>query len=47
MADLRTQCFKGEMARGNWDLSELYIDANGVDVFGDWMSGLAVIFFSL
>jgi len=31
----RTQCFKGEMARDNWDLSQLPIDANGVDVFGD------------
>jgi chitosanase len=31
----RTQCFKGEIARGNWDLSQLPIDANGVDVFGD------------
>ena len=35
MADLRTQCFKGEMVRDNWDLSQLHIDANGVDVFGE------------
>lgn len=35
MADLRTQCFKGEMVRDNWDLSQFPIDANGVDVFGD------------
>jgi chitosanase len=31
----RTQCFKDEMARDNWDLSQLPIDANRVDVFGD------------
>ena len=31
----RTQCFMSEMARDNWDLSQLPIDANGVDVFGD------------
>jgi hypothetical protein len=24
-----------EMDRDNWDLSQLPIDANGVDVFGD------------
>jgi Glycosyl hydrolase family 46 len=28
----RTACFKAEIARGNWDLSELPIDANGVKV---------------
>lgn len=31
----RTQCFKVEMARDNWELTQLPIDANGVDVFGD------------
>jgi len=31
----RTQCLKDEMARDNWDLSQLPIDANGVDVFGN------------
>ena len=31
----RTSCFKKEIARGNWDLSQLPIDANGVDVTGD------------
>jgi hypothetical protein len=31
----RAQCFKGEMARDNWDLSQFPVDANGVDVFGD------------
>ncbi len=28
----RTKCFKAEIARGNWDLSQLPIDANGVKV---------------
>jgi chitosanase len=30
----RTQCFKGEIARDNWDLSQVPINANGVNVFG-------------
>ena len=30
----RTQCFKREIARNNWDLSQVPIDANGVNVFG-------------
>jgi chitosanase len=30
----RPECFEREMARDNWDLSRLPIDANGVDVFG-------------
>jgi chitosanase len=30
----RTQCFKREIARDNWDLSQVPIDANDVDVFG-------------
>jgi chitosanase len=30
----RTQCFKREIARENWDLSQLPINANGVQVFG-------------
>lgn len=28
----RTQCFKNEIQRGNWDLSQLPINANGVKV---------------
>ena len=28
----RTECFKREIQRGNWDLSKLPIDANGTDV---------------
>jgi chitosanase len=31
----RTSCFKKEIARGNWSLSQLPIDANGVDVTGN------------
>lgn len=31
----RTQCFKGEIARNNWKLSQLPIDANGTDVYGN------------
>jgi chitosanase len=30
----RTQCFKREIARDNWDLSQVPIDAHGVNVFG-------------
>ncbi|MGE0823809.1 MAG: chitosanase [Candidatus Binatia bacterium] len=30
----RTQCFKREIARDNWDLSHVPINANGVKVFG-------------
>jgi len=30
----RTQCFKKEIARNNWDLSQLPIDAHGVSVSG-------------
>jgi chitosanase len=30
----RTQCFKREIARDNWDLSQVPINANGVSVFG-------------
>jgi chitosanase len=30
----RTQCFKREIARDSWDLSQVPIDANGVNVFG-------------
>jgi chitosanase len=30
----RTECFKREIARDNWDLSQLPIDANGVKVSG-------------
>jgi len=30
----RTRCFKREIARENWDLSQLPINANGVKVFG-------------
>ena len=30
----RTQCFKAEIARGNWDLSQFPINANGVNVTG-------------
>ena len=30
----RTQCFKQEISRGNWDLSQLPIKANGVNVSG-------------
>lgn len=30
----RTQCFKREIARDNWDLSQVPINANGVKVFG-------------
>ena len=30
----RTQCFKREIARNNWDLSQVSINANGVKVFG-------------
>ena len=29
----RTQCFKNEIQRRNWDLSQLPINANGVNVF--------------
>lgn len=28
----RTACFKREIARGNWDLSQVPVNANGVDV---------------
>ncbi len=28
----RTQCFKNEIQRGNWDLSQLPINANGIRV---------------
>lgn len=31
----RTQCFKNEISSGNWDLSQLPINANGTDVYGD------------
>jgi chitosanase len=31
----RTECFKREIARSNWDLSQVPIDANGVDVSGE------------
>ena len=31
----RTKCFKNEIARGNWDLSQLPINANGKNVSGD------------
>jgi len=30
----RTQCFKQEISRGNWDLSQLPIKAHGVNVSG-------------
>lgn len=30
----RTRCLKDQIARDNWDLSQLPIDANGVKVFG-------------
>ncbi|PPK73942.1 chitosanase [Methylobacter tundripaludum] len=30
----RTQCFKDEIARNNWDLSKLPINANGIHVSG-------------
>jgi len=30
----RTRCLAAEIARGNWDLAQLPIDANGVKVFG-------------
>lgn len=30
----RTDCFKREIARNNWDLSQVPVDANGVPVFG-------------
>jgi chitosanase len=30
----RTQCFKREIDRANWDLSQLPINANGVNVTG-------------
>jgi chitosanase len=30
----RTQCFKDEIAKNNWDLSQLPIDAHGVSVSG-------------
>ena len=30
----RTECFKREIARDNWDLSQVPINANGVDVSG-------------
>jgi chitosanase len=30
----RTQCFKREIARDNWDLSQVPVNANGVNVFG-------------
>jgi chitosanase len=30
----RTQCFKQEISKGNWDLSQLPIKANGVNVSG-------------
>jgi hypothetical protein len=30
----RTQCFKREIARDNWDLSQVPINANGVKVVG-------------
>jgi chitosanase len=30
----RTKCFEGEIARNNWDLSLLPINAHGVDVVG-------------
>lgn len=30
----RTQCLKDQIARGNWDLSQLPIIANGIEVFG-------------
>lgn len=30
----RTQCFKQEISKGNWDLSQLPIKAHGVDVSG-------------
>lgn len=30
----RTQCFKNEIAKNNWDLSQLPIDAHGVSVTG-------------
>jgi len=30
----RTRCFKRDIARENWDLSQLPINANGVKVFG-------------
>lgn len=28
----RTACFRGEIARGNWDLAQVPVSANGVDV---------------
>lgn len=31
----RTQCFKREISRNNWDLSQLPINANGVKVSGE------------
>jgi chitosanase len=31
----RTQCLNREIARDNWDLLQVPIDANGVDVFGE------------
>jgi len=31
----RTECFKREIARDNWDLSRVPINANGVDVSGE------------
>ena len=30
----RTKCFKGEIAKGDWDLTQLPIDAHGVKVSG-------------
>jgi len=30
----RTQLFKNEIARGNWDLSQLPLHTNGVDIYG-------------
>ena len=30
----RTKCFKNEIAGNNWDLSQLPINANGVDIYG-------------
>ena len=31
----RTRCFKNEIDKDNWDMGELPINANGVDVFGE------------
>ena len=34
----RTECFRREIGRGNWDLSQIPVRTNGVDV--DWGGGI-------